>query len=103
MSREYVTTLESRIAHLETFLSRLKSAPKHERNEIIDGIEFGDHMSPVGGVTTASSPADETDMKATKNAAFQENRQGKPLLALILSSFLLCLTLLRLSCLSRSD
>ncbi len=75
VSREYVSTLESRIAHLETFLSKLKSAPSHDRDGIIDEISLEDHLSPADGLRAAYA-ASEADMEGARKASFQENIQG---------------------------
>tara|TARA_R110002060_G_scaffold10581_1_gene15636 strand:- start:2630 stop:2938 length:309 start_codon:yes stop_codon:yes gene_type:complete len=74
ISREYVTTLESRIAHLELFMSKLKSAPGSERDTIIAEISFGDHLSPIGLSNTSRAPQHEVE--EIRKATFQENENG---------------------------
>ncbi|ETS87475.1 hypothetical protein PFICI_01303 [Pestalotiopsis fici W106-1] len=42
ISRDYVASLESRVAKLETFLAQLKKAPREQRDSLIDSINFLD-------------------------------------------------------------
>ena len=45
MTHEYVEVLENRIAYLEAFLERLKSAPSKERDTLLAGVNFDDHLN----------------------------------------------------------
>lgn len=47
ISQEYVTALEGRIAALESLLSDIKSTSGHERDTIVECIDFVDHLPAV--------------------------------------------------------
>lgn len=44
ISQEYVAALEGRIAALEALLSNIKSSSGHQRDSIVEGIDFIDHL-----------------------------------------------------------
>jgi hypothetical protein len=44
ISHEYVAALEGRIAALESLLSSIKHSTGQERESIVDGIDFLDHL-----------------------------------------------------------
>jgi hypothetical protein len=62
ISREYVTALESRIASLEHFLSRLKSTPYSDRNRMIEEIDLIDHLGGNCMATSTDGDPDEVAM-----------------------------------------
>lgn len=43
-THEYVTSLENRVAWLESFIGRLQEAPVHERDDLLQSVSFGDHL-----------------------------------------------------------
>lgn len=45
VSTEYVSALENNVAALESLLSNIVSAPLQDRDRIIDGLDFVDHLS----------------------------------------------------------
>ncbi|KZL84084.1 transcription factor, partial [Colletotrichum incanum] len=73
VSREYVATLESRIASLESLLSKLKSADSDERNRILDDLEDQDHVPSFSSLPLVDEIALS---EAMTNASFQEMTDG---------------------------
>lgn len=48
VSRDYVSSLESRVAWLEALLTKVKKASPAERDSILDEVDFQDHLEPPG-------------------------------------------------------
>ncbi|CAK7202820.1 hypothetical protein SEUCBS139899_005547 [Sporothrix eucalyptigena] len=82
VSREYVASLESRIATLERFLAEVKAAPTDDqRRAMLEHISFQDHLRTAAAVPTAGHlPSESDDDKALREAmtkaSLQETAEG---------------------------
>ncbi|KAK1594585.1 uncharacterized protein LY79DRAFT_549131 [Colletotrichum navitas] len=74
VSREYVATLESRIASLESLVGRLKTADRDERNRILDDLEDQDYVPSFSSLPLEDEIALS---EAMTKASFQEMTDGK--------------------------
>jgi hypothetical protein len=72
VSQGYVTALESRISHLEAFLSKVKSAPKLDKESTVGSISFGEHPAcfDVPGICAERN----VDLNVTTNK--DKHREG---------------------------
>ncbi|KDN70456.1 putative fungal specific transcription factor domain-containing protein [Colletotrichum sublineola] len=73
VSREYVATLESRIASLESLLGKLKSADRDERNRMLDDLEDQDYVPSFSSLPLEDEIALS---EAMTKASFQEMNDG---------------------------
>ncbi|KAK1984970.1 hypothetical protein LZ30DRAFT_403732 [Colletotrichum cereale] len=73
VSREYVATLESRIASLEGLLGKLKGADRDERNRMLDDLEDQDYVPSFSSLPLADEIALS---EAMTKASFQEMTDG---------------------------
>ncbi|CAK7234996.1 hypothetical protein SBRCBS47491_009140 [Sporothrix bragantina] len=84
VSREYVASLESRIATLERFLAEVKAAPTDDhRQAMLEHITFQDHLratttsGPVPALGSAPTDGDDTALReAMTRASLQETAEG---------------------------
>ncbi|TDZ41424.1 putative transcriptional regulatory protein [Colletotrichum trifolii] len=73
VSREYVATLESRVASLEGFLAKLKAASSDERNHMLDEVEMRDYIPSFASLP----PEEESALSdALMKASLQESPDG---------------------------
>lgn len=55
-THEYVTSLEDRVAWLESFIGRLQAAPAQERDDLLQSMSFGDHLPARRPLASTSNP-----------------------------------------------
>lgn len=76
-----MTSLENRVAWLEAFIGRLRSAPVDERDDMLQSVSFGDHLPDRQPPTSTSSldvPSGRmgTDLARTGNSNLQVDMEG---------------------------